>query len=556
MTRLMRLYHRRVGQLGLGLLVALVAFSALAAREFEIRKLRVLDDQLVAYHAPIAVPEGARVKVALTTGGCRQVSGPQPLAESGDPIAMLIVLDRGGTPTTGMGRHSAAIIAGVRGFLSGQAGANSKDVFAIVDSAGATKTPDVQQLTSDVTEAQQFLDALPDPSESGADIYSNTRRSLLYLKQSSTPLRLAVVISDGIDPNATRGDGAPTALSDRARKDGVPIYAIAVNRSADPNSNRVRLQSARKQLSQVAEATGGADVVPVADDGLALAIQKALSQTLEQWRALQVTECTLCDSVTAGHLGATMNVIAPDGSVLDTSTSGEQSVEVAALPELGTCGCVAEQDCNDCGGDRIGKCSGGSCECVAKCGGDSDCVDGKTCKDGRCEATGGSGPSTRTLVAGGAVSFALLLGGLAFARSRRRAAEPEPFLDLDSFPAPAPFEPPPVSEPVVNREPPAAFVLRNTTVHTGDDIPLRVGTTVVGADPGCDVCLDLGSISSRHARFDVSSDGLITLTDLDSSNGTYVNELRIAANKAVELRVGDQVALSKRLQLVLVASGK
>lgn len=54
---------------------------------------------------------------------------------------------------------------------------------------------------------------------------------------------------------------------------------------------------------------------------------------------------------------------------------------------------------------------------------------------------------------------------------------------------------------------------------------------------------DLG-VSRRHARFDAHSDPP-TITDLDSVNGTFVNEVRLPANQAVVLRSGDEVRLGR-----------
>ena len=90
-------------------------------------------------------------------------------------------------------------------------------------------------------------------------------------------------------------------------------------------------------------------------------------------------------------------------------------------------------------------------------------------------------------------------------------------------------------------------------VDSGQEIPLRFGSTVVGADPSCDVPLDAPSISGRHAQFDVTEEGVVTVTDLESSNGTYVGDVRIKANTPTELRAGDELALSKRLRVVLIA---
>lgn len=51
-------------------------------------------------------------------------------------------------------------------------------------------------------------------------------------------------------------------------------------------------------------------------------------------------------------------------------------------------------------------------------------------------------------------------------------------------------------------------------------------------------------VSRRHARFDAHSDPP-TITDLNSTNGTFVNEARIPVHQAVVLRSGDEVRLGR-----------
>jgi hypothetical protein len=70
------------------------------------------------------------------------------------------------------------------------------------------------------------------------------------------------------------------------------------------------------------------------------------------------------------------------------------------------------------------------------------------------------------------------------------------------------------------------------TVHT-----IRSDKASLGAAAKCDVCLEDSHVSDQHAslRF---QDGAFTLTDLDSTNGTFVNGEKIARQ---ELADGDRV---------------
>jgi pSer/pThr/pTyr-binding forkhead associated (FHA) protein len=67
----------------------------------------------------------------------------------------------------------------------------------------------------------------------------------------------------------------------------------------------------------------------------------------------------------------------------------------------------------------------------------------------------------------------------------------------------------------------------------------------IGRDPACELSLDgktVQAVSWRHARIDLHPHGA-SVTDLGSTNGTYVNEKKI--NDQVSLQVGDRLQLGK-----------
>jgi len=52
-------------------------------------------------------------------------------------------------------------------------------------------------------------------------------------------------------------------------------------------------------------------------------------------------------------------------------------------------------------------------------------------------------------------------------------------------------------------------------------------------------------VSRLHAVIRVREDGRVTITDLDSSNGTRVNGIKLPPNRPQQLRHGDMVSLGK-----------
>lgn len=61
---------------------------------------------------------------------------------------------------------------------------------------------------------------------------------------------------------------------------------------------------------------------------------------------------------------------------------------------------------------------------------------------------------------------------------------------------------------------------------------------VVGRGVEVDVLVSSGKVSKRHAEFHLRPDGALLLTDMGSSNGTFVNGQRLAANQPTRIEPG------------------
>ena len=77
----------------------------------------------------------------------------------------------------------------------------------------------------------------------------------------------------------------------------------------------------------------------------------------------------------------------------------------------------------------------------------------------------------------------------------------------------------------------------------GKDFRIRAGQNSLGSDSTCDVVVSHPTVSGKHASLR-AQDGKFFLTDLDSTNGTYLNrdEKRIARE---ELKDSDQFRLGE-----------
>lgn len=89
---------------------------------------------------------------------------------------------------------------------------------------------------------------------------------------------------------------------------------------------------------------------------------------------------------------------------------------------------------------------------------------------------------------------------------------------------------------------------------TGEHYPLTKERTVIGRHPSCDLMIPESAVSRQHAAITLATtgDGTITLEDLGSRNGTFVNGEQVMGPTV--LHVGDQLCVGGQ-QLTLGALG-
>lgn len=80
-------------------------------------------------------------------------------------------------------------------------------------------------------------------------------------------------------------------------------------------------------------------------------------------------------------------------------------------------------------------------------------------------------------------------------------------------------------------------------------VRLRRGTSIVGRGLGVDLLFDAEGVSRKHVKLTYADDGTVTLYDLGSTNGSFVNE---RGAEIVTLRDGDRV----RIGTVLLKFGR
>ncbi len=201
-------------------------------------------------------------------------------------------------------------------------------------------------------------------------------------------------------------------------------------------------------------------------------------------------------------------------------------------------------------------CAGGAC--IARtCTSDEACGVGSHCKSGACQPP--AAPKSPMLIWLLAGAGALLLLAALVVLLRKK---PLPVVAVAEDPVPLPAEPiVEASAPVdLDPLPETHLVAIGGWATQGERWRLHKRKTIAGgsADPGdgVDLVFSVNQISSRHAQFELFPSGDLWISDLGSTNGTFVNGKRLAAKERAKLVVGDQVKLSQNLTLVVERPGE
>jgi hypothetical protein len=75
----------------------------------------------------------------------------------------------------------------------------------------------------------------------------------------------------------------------------------------------------------------------------------------------------------------------------------------------------------------------------------------------------------------------------------------------------------------VRRTPVVGWLVALNGAHKGDDFRLREGKNTIGSAEGSDITLRDHAVSSNHANV-TYRDGKFSVVDLDSTNGTFLND--------------------------------
>lgn len=591
----------RVMRLGVALLVGVAWVAPAHANDFRIRKVTLQSQQLYLYHERVTGAVGGDVKVKVGGRDCAALpSDTLKPGRGGDQLTTLIVLDRGGTEKSGMGQYTEALRAGVRRFVLEALATGTGDQVALIDSPGRERGPAKQAATTDKVAVTAFLDGLQAPAGSGADIYGTANVGLSLLDAVDSRLRAVILISDGIDPADVGDNEGSNNLSTfiaEARRRGIPVAAVHVDRAGEKARTQAQLfkgQQGRARMLQATNDTNGEFRSVVADQELGEHLYGTLHNLGVLYANLDRTACKLCGKYES-QAGLMVDMQVVKGTQILGRSRSEPVVQLvipptdfgdcagagAATPATNAAACSLAEDCTPCGTCTAGHCQDKTCK------DDTECSKACTCREGSCQkrktlrdyvpmAAGGLGILAVGLLAwslmrkrdrqrveatkraeqeraqAAEAQQAVLHGRIEQERSQRERLERQAEAgQRDAFARSQAQE----AEMARLKESITPVLVRLVSQPQSSvtcDKPLRAGSFVVGAQPGADIQLEGPTVSGQHARLHVSAQGVVTVTDLGSSNGTFVNQYRLAPQQPVELRFGDQLGISSRVVLEIV----
>lgn len=313
-------------------------------------------------------------------------------------------------------------------------------------------------------------------------------RALLALKKAKPSVegrpqrKMIIAIGDGRDSDHDRDRVTRTAT--RAAKDGVRIHVLAYSPADIRRPLLTMGELAKKSFGTLRWPGQGRK--PQADTW-----NDAMKQIADEINKQYVI--TYFASADDDVAGKRLHLV--------TSGRTEASSNEMRVPELPNCSGSACEN---------GYCANDKCETYA--------------------ATSDHGGILKwiLIIVGGLVGVVVLLGVVGWLMSKKQAAPPLPHQPGQQVP--------PQQQPAYASRPPQAGLLPNgrpipgllvtSGPRTGERFTLRNGF-LVGGQPAADMQIQDGFTSGNHAQFTMDANGTCMIIDLSSTNGTYINGIRI-----------------------------
>ena len=107
-----------------------------------------------------------------------------------------------------------------------------------------------------------------------------------------------------------------------------------------------------------------------------------------------------------------------------------------------------------------------------------------------------------------------------------------------------------------NKHRPGDWALRPQATQLVSQFHTLKAKTIVGRDPDCDIVIDSNLLSRQHAQLILEGDHL-TVVDLGSANGTFINDKRVESSMAQPtlVQAGDEIRFDQQAFIIVGPSG-
>jgi len=384
-------------------------------------------------------------------------------------------------------------------------------------------------------------------------------------KASESPpgtLREVWMYTDGGEESSAYGADRIDALTQRALAAGVRVSLATL---AAPDARSATLTT-MDRLREIQRQTGGSEIALA--KGFESAWQQ-LREAADRGRAMSVYDGKLCGLTSGARPTVAVRLVG----------SGVASRESVRLADPGWAPAAVAPCCTAGACEGAWQvCRGSQCE-ARSCTADADCGEGGRCEAGKCR---GKLLRSRSiaLLAGVLLVVGGLIGLAARARRLRRQEADAQRVRAAAEAARREDEERRRREEEASRH--ASVMAAVTAVSAAatqaststEDLPetllvviaagpgqegqrfrLARRTTAVGANPENNICFPLPSVSGRHAEFQLFPSGALFVQDLNSTNGVFVQGVRLPPGGRAELQAGAQVSLGSAVRLEVVGGG-
>ncbi|MBI5532516.1 MAG: FHA domain-containing protein [Deltaproteobacteria bacterium] len=460
---------------------------------------------------------------SVAKSGQSRVVKSERLADTGEPIYTLLAFDA----SASFQPYRASAIAAAHSFVDALPAKIPQRTVVMTFGVGSSSPKENTTAAASHGAIDAVRTAPAQPATRLKSSISEAVQTAGAAQPMPTGIRQVVVFTDAGEESRAY---SIASIIQQARASGVLVHVVVFKGTAQ---NSPTFAQYRDELRQLAEASGGHDIA-AQDVATAKTALSEIARTSEATWRLDLAFCGVQPRPAAFDDELTVEVTSA-GSTLARSAP-------YLFQQQGS-------------GPATAPCAPASCAS----GGPCPSASASAVPTPRTTAGESSSALRWVLIAIGAGALACLIAGLVWASRKRR---PPPVATYRPMPAPVsmpspmsmptpPAAPGPVAAPMITPSDPFQ-VLPDTRLVVLRALPgapayYRVSQPVfhIGARPDMSVVIDHEMVSGHHAFLELQPDGSLFVSDVGSTNGTFVDGTRLSPGERRRVVAGQRVGISR-----------